>query len=44
LRGMKPVAGVGPVEHVRHRCGRRGYIALGEEIGLLVLVAQETGR
>jgi hypothetical protein len=31
---MKAVAGIDPVEHVRHRCGRRGYVALGEEIGV----------
>jgi hypothetical protein len=44
LRRMQPVAGIGPVERIRHRRCRRRDVALGEEISLLVLVAQETRR
>ena len=41
LRRMKPVARIGPVDHIRDRAPRGRRIALRQKIGLLVLVAHE---
>src|SRR5208337_411163 len=41
LRWVQPVAGIVPLEHIRNaRSGWRG-IALGEQVGVLMVVAQE---
>ena len=44
LRGMEAIAGIGPVDDVGERGSRRVHVSFGQQIGLLMLIAQEARR